>query len=398
MSAKTELPVIVLAPGKEDSLLRFHPWIFSGAIKKLPAGLDEGDMVRIAASDGTVLGTGHYQIGSIAVRVLHFGADHPGDDLYDRRLADAFRLRRALGLIRPDNNSYRLIHGEGDFVPGLVVDVYGDTAVLQAHSVGIHRDRAAIAQGLVSLSGAGIKNVFYKSETTLPFKAQLDPVNDYIIGGNGHDVALENGLRFHIDWLKGQKTGFFLDQRDNRLLLQRYAAGRNVLNTFCYTGGFSVYALAGGASHVDSVDSSAKAIALTDANVRLNFGDDAAHASFATDAFKFIDKVEKGRYDLVVLDPPAFAKHRSALDAALRGYRRLNAAAIARIAPGGILFTFSCSQAVSPQQFRLAVFTAAASTGRRVRILHRLTQPADHPVNIYHPEGEYLKGLVLYVE
>ena len=300
--------------------------------------------------------------------------------------------------MRPDNNAFRLVHGEGDFLPGLVVDIYGPTAVMQAHSPGMHFAREMIADALLAIPGLGIDSVYYKSETTLPFKANLDPVNDYIRGSYATDVAMENGLKFHVDWLKGQKTGFFVDQRDNRSLLEKYASGRRVLNTFCYTGGFSVYALRGGAVSVDSVDSSAKAISLTDANVALNFGADAPHRSFAVDAFKYLDSIEQGAYDLIVLDPPAFAKHRSAIRNALRGYQRLNARAIERIAPGGVLFTFSCSQAITKEQFRLAVFSAAAQTRRRVRILHQLTQPADHPVNIYHPEGEYLKGLILYVE
>lgn len=392
------MPTVVLSRGKEESLDRFHPWVFSGALRSLPDDLEEGCVVRVATSDGRLVGTGHYQIGSIAVRVLAFGDTAIDDKFYKSRLSDAYRLRKALNLSRTDNTAYRLVHGEGDFVPGLVVDVYGHTAVLQAHSVGIHHARNIIAEALVSLEGAEIRNVFYKSETTLPFKASLDPVNDYIIGKYENDEAVENGLRFHIDWLKGQKTGFFLDQRDNRQLLRSLSSGRKVLNTFCYTGGFSVYALAGGAVSVDSVDSSAKAISLTDENVSLNFGQDVRHRSFAEDAFKFLDNMKQDEYDLIVLDPPAFAKHRSALRNALRGYRRINARAIERIAPGGILFTFSCSQAVNREQFRLAVFSAAASTGRKVRILHQLTQPADHPVNIYHPEGEYLKGLVLYVE
>lgn len=393
-----QFPVLTLARGKEESLNRFHPWVFSGALKNVPEGLEEGCCVHVVTHDGRLVGTGHYQIGSIAVRVLDFGDNVLDADFYRSRIADALRLRKALGLARQDNDAYRLVHGEGDFVPGLVVDVYGPTAVLQAHSVGIHHARHLVAEALTSLKDAQIRNVFYKSETTLPFKAQLDPVNEYIAGKFENDEATENGLRFHIDWLKGQKTGFFLDQRDNRQLLRTLAKGRKVLNTFCYTGGFSVYALAGGGISVDSVDSSAKAISLTNSNVALNFGENAPHRSFATDAFKFLDNMEKDAYDLIVLDPPAFAKHRPAVRNALRGYQRINARAIEKIASGGILFTFSCSQAVSKEQFRLAVFSAAASTGRKVRILHQLTQPADHPINIYHPEGEYLKGLVLYVE
>ena len=394
----SDIITLKLARGKEASLDRFHPWVFSGALKNVPESLEEGSVVKVADSEGRIIGVGHYQIGSIAVRMLDFNDIVPDADFYSRRLSEALRLRKSLKLAREDNDAYRLVHGEGDFIPGLVVDVYGPTAVLQAHSVGIHHARHIIAEALASLPGADIRNVFYKSETTLPFKARLDPVNEYIVGKYENDIAVENGLKFHIDWLKGQKTGFFLDQRENRQLLRRFAQGRNVLNTFCYTGGFSVYALAGGANCVDSVDSSAKAISLTDANVALNFGENAPHRSYAADAFKFLDNMEQDKYDLIVLDPPAFAKHRTALRNALRGYQRINARAIERIASGGILFTFSCSQAVTKEQFRLAVFSAAASTGRKVRILHQLTQPADHPVNIYHPEGEYLKGLVLYIE
>lgn len=392
----TTYPTITLRRGKEESLDRFHPWVFSGAIGRLPENLEEGDLVRIVTSDGRVIGVGHYQIGSIAVRVLAFDDIEIDDAFYRTSIERAAALRRALGLHRPDNTAYRLVHGEGDFLPGLVVDVYGDTAVVQAHSPGMHYARHTVAQALVDV--AGITNVYYKSETTLPYKARLDPVNDYLIGRATDCTALENGLRFNIDWLRGQKTGFFVDQRDNRSLLEHYSRGRRVLNMFCYTGGFSVYALRGGAVKVDSVDSSAKAISLTEANVAMNFGPDAPHSAYAVDAFKYLDSTPEGSYDLIVLDPPAFAKHRNALRNALRGYQRLNAAGIAKVAPGGIVFTFSCSQAVSREQFRLAVFSAAAQTGRRVRILHQLTQPADHPVNIYHPEGEYLKGLILYVE
>ncbi len=392
------LPQLRLRKGKEESLDRFHPWVFSGALVAMPDGIDEGDLVEVIASDGRLIGTGHFQIGSIAVRMLIFGEGIVDENFYRRRLAEAFRLRKVIGLIRDDNNAYRLVHGEGDFLPGLVVDIYGPTAVVQAHSPGMHFARDIVARALVELPDAGIRNVYYKSETTLPYKAHLDPQNQYIIGSAETDVALENGLRFRIDWLRGQKTGFFVDQRDNRLLLQHYSNGRKVLNMFCYTGGFSVYALRGGATEVNSVDSSAKAISLTDANVALNFGDETRHKSYAEDAFKFLDNMEDGRYDLIILDPPAFAKHRKALHNALRGYQKLNAKAFEKIASGGIIFTFSCSQAVSREQFRLAVFSAAAQTGRKVRILHQLTQPADHPVNIYHPEGEYLKGLILYVE
>lgn len=387
-----------LRRGKEESLDRFHPWVFSGALTSMPDDVDEGSLVRVVAHDGRVMGVGHFQIGSIAVRMLSFD-DIPVDAGFFRtRLAEALRLRQTLGLMRPDNTAFRLVHGEGDFLPGLVIDIYGHTAVVQAHSPGMHYARDIIAEALVSLDGADIRNVYYKSETTLPYKARLDPQNQYIVGDFETDIAMENGLKFHVDWLRGQKTGFFVDQRDNRSLLEKYSAGRRVLNMFCYTGGFSFYAMRGGATKVCSVDSSAKAVTLTRANVELNFPGDGRHTAVAEDAFKYLEAMDKGEYDLIVLDPPAFAKHRSALRNALRGYQRLNALGFEKIAPGGVLFTFSCSQAVTKEQFRLAVFSAAAQTGRRVRILHQLTQPADHPVNIYHPEGEYLKGLILYVE
>lgn len=388
-----------LKRGKEESLDRFHPWVFSGALAgPLPDGLEEGDVVNVAAHDGRHIGVGHFQIGSIAVRILDFADTSIGTGFFTMRLEQALRLRRALGLARPDNDAYRLVHGEGDFLPGLVIDIYGPTAVLQAHSPGMHFARRQVAEAIAGLEGLGVRNVYYKSETTLPYKAHLDAQNGYILGEFETSIATENSLRFNIDWLRGQKTGFFLDQRDNRQLLQHYSRGRRVLNMFCYTGGFSVYALRGDAVSVDSVDSSEKAITLTDANVELNFPGTDRHRSYAVDAFKFLDTMERDAYDLIVLDPPAFAKHRSALRNALRGYQRINAKAMKKIAPGGIMFTFSCSQAVTREQFRLAVFSAAAQTGRRIRILHQLTQPADHPVNIYHPEGEYLKGLVLYIE
>lgn len=396
----SQYPVITLKRGKDDSLKRFHPWVFSGAIAQLPdKAIEEGDIVSVASSDGQIIGNGHYQVGSITIRMLTFGYDTNIDrDFFKSRLIQALKLRMALGVIRPDNTAFRLVHGEGDFLPGLVVDIYGDTAVLQAHSPGMHFSRNIIAEILVELPDIHINNVYYKSETTLPYKAHLDPQNDYIIGGYSTNIATENGLKFNVDWLRGQKTGFFVDQRDNRMLLERYSYGRKVLNMFCYTGGFSVYAMRGKASLVHSVDSSAKAVSLTNANVELNFPGDFRHTSYAEDAFKFLDTIQQNEYDLIVLDPPAFAKHRTALKNALRGYQRINAQAFKKISPGGILFTFSCSQAVSKEQFRLAVFSAAAQTGRKVKILHQLTQPADHPINIYHPEGEYLKGLILYVE
>ncbi len=392
------MKTITLKRGKEDSLLRFHPWVFSGAIASLPEGIEEGETVRVVASDGRCLGVGHYEIGSIAVRMLSWDDSTIGPDFYAARLASAWQLRGRLGLIRPDNTTFRLVHGEGDFLPGCVVDVYGNTAVLQAHSPGMHYARHDIARALVELPGAGIRNVYYKSETTLPYKARLDPVNDYIIGGFETNIAIENGLKFNIDWLKGQKTGFFVDQRDNRALIECFSHGARVLNMFCYTGGFSVYAMRGGASLVHSVDSSAKAVALTDANISLNFPGDTRHTSYADDAFRFLTEMKEDAYDLIILDPPAFAKHRGAIKNAMVGYRRINAAAFRKIAPGGILATFSCSQAITKEQFRLAVFTAAAMSGRKVRILHQVTQGADHPVSIYHPEGEYLKGLILHVE
>jgi 23S rRNA (cytosine1962-C5)-methyltransferase len=387
-----------LLRGKEESLGRFHPWVFSGAIARLDEGIVEGDLVSVFSSRGDLLGNGHYQIGSIAVRMLTFDDQAIDTAFYAARLTNAYRLREALGLVRDDNNAFRLVHGEGDFLPGLIVDIYAGTAVMQAHSPGMHYARHEIAQALTQLPDGLVRNVYYKSETTLPYMAHLDPVNDYIVGRYDTDVAMENGLKFHVDWLKGQKTGFFVDQRENRSLLEHYAAGRRVLNMFCYTGGFSFYAMRGGAALVHSVDSSAKAIKLTDDNVELNFPGDTRHKAVAEDAFKYLDNMESGAYDLIILDPPAFAKHKSALRNALMGYRKLNAKAIDNLPAGGLLFTFSCSQAVNKEQFRLAVFSAAAQCRRRVRILHQLTQPADHPINIYHPEGEYLKGLVLYVE
>ncbi len=393
-----EYKKVILKKGKEESLKRFHPWVFSGAIHSIDEGVEEGDVVSVYASDGSLIGNGHFQVGSICVRMLTWGDAAVDDTFYDDRLAAAAGLRKSLKLMRDDNNSFRLVHGEGDFLPGLVVDVYGSTAVLQAHSPGMHFDRHKIAGALTRLPDLGIKNVYYKSETTLPYKAELEAENGYIVGGYDTDVAVENGLKFHVDWLRGQKTGFFVDQRENRLLLEHYSAGRRVLNMFCYTGGFSFYAMRGGATVVHSVDSSSKAISLTNENVNLNFPGDDRHKAFAEDAFKFLADMQRGAYDLIILDPPAFAKHKSALKNALIGYRKLNGKAFEKIAPGGVLFTFSCSQAVSREQFRLAVFSAAAQSRRKVRILHQLSQPADHPINIYHPEGEYLKGLVLYVE
>ena len=389
---------LYLKPGKEESLKRFHPWVFSGAIAKVEGEPEEGEVVDVYTSKKEFIACGHFQIGSIAVRVLTFRQEEINRDFWKRRLEVALDLRRSLNLVdNPENNTYRLVHGEGDNLPGLIIDVYGQTAVMQAHSAGMHVDRMEIAEALGEVMGDIVKHIYYKSETTLPFKADLGPENGFIKGGSPENVALENGLKFHVDWLKGQKTGFFVDQRENRHLLERYSKGRNVLNMFCYTGGFSFYAMRGGANLVHSVDSSAKAIDLTNQNVELNFPGDERHQAFAEDAFKYLDRMGD-QYDLIILDPPAFAKHRDALRNALRGYSKLNAKAFEKIKPGGILFTFSCSQVVDKKDFRNAVFTAAAQSGRSVRILHQLTQPGDHPVNIYHPEGEYLKGLVLYVE
>ena len=390
---------VFLKPGKEESLKRFHPWVFSGAIARVEGEPEEGEVVDVYTSKKEFIACGHFQIGSIAVRVLSFRQEPIDHAFWVRRLQVAKDLRCALGVLgNPQNNTYRLVHGEGDNLPGLIIDVYDHTALMQAHSAGMHLDRMAVAEALEEVMGDVIQHIYYKSETTLPFKADLLATeNGFLKGGSPENVAMENGLKFHVDWLKGQKTGFFVDQRENRALLERYAKGRNVLNMFCYTGGFSFYAMRGGANLVHSVDSSAKAIDLTNENVSLNFPGDTRHQAFAEDAFKFLDRMGD-QYDLIILDPPAFAKHRDALRNALRGYTKLNAKAFEKIRPGGILFTFSCSQVVNKQDFRNAVFTAAAQSGRSVRILHQLTQPGDHPVNIYHPEGEYLKGLVLYVE
>ena len=396
---------VYLKKGKEDSLLRFHPWIFSGAISRIEEGLEEGDIVRVMTHDDRFIAVGHFQIGSIAIRVLSFHDVEIDDRFWESRLKAALHVRQSVGVVREEgeglrvfpNTTYRLVHGEGDNLPGLIVDIYGKTAVMQAHSVGMHVCRELIAKALVKVMGDKLDSIYYKSETTLPYKAELGQENGFIYGETDNNIAIENGLKFHIDWLKGQKTGFFIDQRENRSLLEYYAKGRSVLNMFCYTGGFSVYAMRGGAEVVHSVDSSAKAIELTNKNVELNFPGDSRHEAICEDAFKYLDDHD-GKYDLIILDPPAFAKHRNALKNGLRGYTRLNVKGFERIKPGGILFTFSCSQVVTKDNFRQAVFTAAAQAGRKVRILHQIHQPADHPINIYHPEGEYLKGLVLYVE
>lgn len=391
-------PIVYLKKGKEESLKRFHPWVFSGAIASETESLNEGDVVRVCTASGAFIAVGHYQIGSIAVRVLSFKDIVIDEEFWKSRLHSALEVRLALDVVdNPINNTYRLVHGEGDNLPGLIVDCYGETAVMQAHSVGMHCERNAIAKALVEVLDGRIKNVYYKSDTTLPFKADLNQENGFLIGGETDCTTLENGLTFKVDWLKGQKTGFFIDQRENRSLLEQYSKNRSVLNMFCYTGGFSVYAMRGQAELVHSVDSSAKAIDITRENIAANFEDTTKHEAFCEDAFKYLDANDK-KYDLIILDPPAFAKHRAALKNALKGYTRLNAKGFETIKSGGILFTFSCSQIVTKDQFRNAVFTAAAQSGRKVRILHQLHQPADHPINIYHPEGEYLKGLVLYVE
>ena len=397
---------VYLKRGKEESLLRFHPWVFSGAIHRIDEGVEEGEVVRVVNEYGDFIAVGHFQLGSIAVRVLSFSDETIDDDFWARRLLSSLRVRQVLGLAdRPDNNTYRLVHGEGDLLPGLVIDVYGQTAVMQAHSVGMHLCREAIARQLVKVMDGRIAHVYYKSETTLPGKLRdgdttmesATPLSYFIYGGSDENTAMENGLLFYVDWLRGQKTGFFVDQRENRSLLEQFAKGKRVLNMFCYTGGFSFYAMRGGAELVHSVDSSAKAIELTNRNVELNFPGDTRHQAFCEDAFRYLEQAGD-QYDLIILDPPAFAKHRGALPHALKGYTRLNMKALQKIQPGGILFTFSCSQVVTKEHFRNAVFTASAQARRQVRILHQLHQPADHPVNIYHPEGEYLKGLVLYVE
>jgi 23S rRNA (cytosine1962-C5)-methyltransferase len=385
---------VYLKRGKEESLLRFHPWIFSGAIHHTDNGIEEGEVVRVVTENGDFIAVGHYQQGSIAVRVLTFNEVEIDDQFWESRLQSALDMRLSIGLANnPQTNAYRLVHGEGDLLPGLIIDVYGDTSVMQAHSIGMHLSRHAIAQALAKVMKNRVSNIYYKSETTLSF---VEPENGFLLGETDNNIAVENGLKFYVDWLRGQKTGFFVDQRENRALLEKYSADKNVLNMFCYTGGFSFYAMRGGAKSVHSVDSSAKAIELTRRNVELNFPGDSRHEAFCEDAFKYLDKIQG--YNLIILDPPAFAKHRGALHNALKGYTRLNQKAFEKIEKGGILFTFSCSQVVTKEHFRNAVFTAAALAKRKVRILHQLHQPADHPINIYHPEGEYLKGLVLYVE
>ena len=416
-----KMTTVYLKPHKEESLKRFHPWVFSGAIARVvldashkAAAPEEGELVCVRSATNEVLGVGHWQVGSIAVRILAFGEETLPADFWLSRIRAAYKMRESLGLVRNDksqitnykslNNTFRLVHGEGDFLPGLIVDVYAETAVIQAHSVGMHVNRKEIAQAILD-EVPQVKNIYYKSDDTLPFKAPVEGektgwlINDQMVN-DSEFWSIENGLEFRIDWLRGQKTGFFIDQRENRALVERYAKGKDVLNMFCYTGGFSLYALRGGAKTVDSVDVSQKAIDLVNINVAKNFPEATNHTAVAADAFEYLSaqKAQGRTYDLIILDPPAFAKHRDAVKNALRGYQRINAKAIEMIRPGGILFTFSCSQAVDKEAFRLAVFSAAAQVGRKVRILHQLHQPQDHPINIYHPEGEYLKGLVLYVE
>ena len=394
---------VILRPRREESILRFHPWVFSGAIADIVGDPREGDLVGVFSSDGKYLATGHYQIGSIAVRILSFDEDPLQGDFWVRMLSRALVLRKACGLDgSAATTCYRLVHGEGDGLPGLIIDYYDGVCVLQAHSVGMFRAKGAIAEGLRQVYGDRLKAVYDKSSGTAPYKAGLELVDGYLYKGAGWtgDEArvLENGNQFCVNWNEGQKTGFFLDQRENRQRVGQLSRERNVLNLFCYTGGFSIYALSGGAVHVDSVDSSQRAMDMVDRNVALNGFDAGRHTSYTADAIDFLKAVPEGKYDLIIVDPPAFAKHRGALKNALRAYQRLNEAAIAKVAPGGFVFTFSCSQVVDKEAFALAVFSAAAAAGRSVRILDRLNQPADHAVNIYHPEGEYLKGLLLYVE
>ena len=398
---------IILKKGREDSILRFHPWVFSGAIADIQGRPAEGDVVAVYSHDGTLLACGHWQIGSIAVRILSFDSDVLSPDFWEKMLGKAYQVRKSVGLAREghdkgDTDCYRLVHGEGDNLPGLIVDYYNGVCVMQAHSAGMFRARKQIAEALLKIYGDRLDAVYDKSSGTAPFKAGLDLVDGYLYRRPGfsddQQTVMENGHRFIVNWTSGQKTGFFLDQRENRALVGRYAAGRRVLNLFCYTGGFSVYALAAGARFVDSVDSSGKAMEMVGRNIALNGFDQIRHAGHCCDAIDYLKSVPEGEYDMMIVDPPAFAKHRGALKNALRAYQRLNAAAISKVAPGGLVFTFSCSQVVDKEAFALAVFSAAAQTGRSVRILDRLNQPADHSVNIYHPEGEYLKGLLLYVE
>ena len=403
MSKEQNLNVVVLRRGKEESLERRHPWVFSGAIERIIEGdsaLAEGDVVDVVTKQGEFIARGHYQIGSIAVRVLSFEREAIDKQWWTMRIAQAKQMREALGMVHNEATTcYRLVHGEGDLLPGLVVDVYGTTAVVQCHSVGMYRSRALIAEAIREAYGKDIEAIYDKSSQTLPFKADLGAIDGYLWGraSERDNIVLENGLKFKVNWEEGQKTGFFIDQRVNRDLVRQYSRGRKVLNTFCYTGGFSVAALAGGAREVVSIDLSERAVKLAAENVAINFGEEAKHEAIACNAVEYLKDIDDS-YDLIILDPPAFAKHHKVLGNALQGYKKINVRALQKIRPGGILFTFSCSQAVSRDLFRTTIFTAAAIAGRKVRIIGQLTQPADHPINIYHPEGEYLKGLVVYVE
>ncbi|MBT3382298.1 MAG: class I SAM-dependent rRNA methyltransferase [Prolixibacteraceae bacterium] len=389
---------IVLKSGKDQSLKRFHPWVFSGAIKKIYGNLIEGDLVSVYSNKDEFLGLGHYQIGAIAVRIISFIEVVPDYDFWKKKIENAWNYRKLFGFAdNEETNVFRLIHAEGDGMPGLIADFYNGTVVLQMHSIGMYLIREVIVNILKEVLGEKLKAVYNKSAKTLPFKAEIQSEDAYLFGGNNENEVLEHGLKFKVDWKLGQKTGFFIDQRENRLLVQKYSQNRDVLNMFCYTGGFSFYAMKGGANLVHSVDSSAKAIDLTNENVELNFPNNPRHQAFSADGFEYLKEIQD-KYDLIILDPPAFAKHRNTLPQALKGYKRINTRAFEQIRPGGILFTFSCSQVVSKDRFREAVFSAAAISGRNVRILHQLSQPTDHPINIYHPESEYLKGLVLYVE
>jgi len=393
-----DYPTVILKSGKDQSPRRYHPWIFSGAIKKIIGNVTEGDLVKVTDNKDEFLAIGHYQIGSIAVRIISFESTDINFDFWRTKIKNAYNLRKSLNIINNENNNvYRLVHAEGDGLPGLIIDFYNGTAVLQMHSIGMYQNKESFVKILQEIYGDQLHAVYNKSESTIPYKSDIDAKNEYLLGKPANKVVLEYGNKFKINWEEGQKTGFFIDQRENRKLVQEYSKDRAVLNVFGYTGGFSVYAMKGGANLVHSVDSSAKAIDLTNENIALNFEQTNRHEAFAVDAFDFLEKADQ-KYDLIILDPPAFAKHHNVLHNALQGYKRLNAKAIEKIKPGGILFTFSCSQVVSRENFRKSVFAAAANTGRNVRILHQLTQPSDHPVNIYHPEGEYLKGLVVYIE
>ncbi|WP_347841492.1 class I SAM-dependent rRNA methyltransferase [uncultured Draconibacterium sp.] len=393
-----EFVKVVLKSGKDQSLLRFHPWVFSGAIKKMYGTPAEGDLVKVYSNKDQFLGIGHYQVGSIAVRIVSFEEVVPDYDFWRSKIERAWNLRMKLGFENnTETNVFRLVHAEGDGMPGLIIDFYNGTAVMQMHSIGMYLIREELVKALQEVLGDKLKAVYNKSEKTLPFKAEVKSEDGYLFGSDSENEVLEYGLRFKVDWERGQKTGFFVDQRENRKLVQDYSKNRDVLNMFCYTGGFSFYAMQGGAKSVHSVDASAKAIDLTDENVELNFPNDKRHKSTVIDGFEYLKDIQD-KYDLIILDPPAFAKHRNTLPQALKGYKRINTRAFEQIRKGGILFTFSCSQVVSKEKFREAVFSAAAISGRNVRILHQMSQPVDHPVNIYHPESEYLKGLVLYVE